>query len=45
MKLTIIIVEEGPSWLNFDVPNAGIMRLKRIPGIVDKKVPKKQYLI
>jgi hypothetical protein len=44
-KLTNMIVEEGPKWLNRDVPKKGIIIFETIDGIKVKNIPKKQYLI
>jgi len=38
-------VQEGPNWLNFDVPKDGRIKFKVIAGKKVKKIPKKQYLI
>jgi hypothetical protein len=45
MKLTIIIVEEGPIALNLDVPKIGNIRFVRSPKTAAESIPKKQYLI
>jgi hypothetical protein len=45
MKLTIMIVDDGPIPLNPDVPKIGNIRLVVSPTIAEQNIPKKQYLI
>jgi len=45
MKLTIMIVEEGPMLLNLDVPEKGKIRFVIIPNQEDINIPRKQYFI
>ena len=45
MKLTMMMVEEGPMLLNLEVPNKGRIRFNAMAGMVVINVPKKQYLI
>jgi len=38
-------VEEGPNWLNREVPNDGRIKFAMIDGINVRNIPKKQYVI
>jgi hypothetical protein len=41
----MIIVEEGPKLLNFDVPKYGNTRFAVMAEIEEINIPRKQYLI
>jgi hypothetical protein len=45
IKVTIMIVNDGPKPLNFEVPNKGRTKLVKIAIIDEKNIPKKQYFI